>query len=143
VRREDLLRRRRAARWVGILFVLWGKRLMPAGPFVEERPPMAASSPEDREVFAEDFEEDVQAIGRRRFLGRALLWALGALGVAAVFPIRSLGPSPGRALFTTPWRRGIRLVTDDGAPILVHEVPVGGALTVFPEGIMIGRSLKG
>ena len=172
MKREDMLHKRRAARWIGLLFiasgfcsigltvvyaaggqpqleglllgaafamvavgfVLWGKRLMPAGPFVEERPPMSASSEEDRDLFAEDFEEDLRGIGRRRFLGRALLWALGALGVAAAFPIRSLGPSPGRSLFRTPWRRGTRLVTELGRPVLVHEVPVGGVLTVFPEG---------
>jgi len=63
-----------------------------------------------------------------------LLVALGALGAAAVFPIRSLGPKPGRSLFETAWRRGTRLVTAEGTPVAATNLPVGGVLTVFPEG---------
>jgi ubiquinol-cytochrome c reductase iron-sulfur subunit len=62
-----------------------------------------------------------------------LLIALGALGAAAVFPIRSLGPKPGRSLFQTAWRRGSRLVTSDGTPVAAGDLPIGGVLTVFPE----------
>jgi ubiquinol-cytochrome c reductase iron-sulfur subunit len=36
-------------------------------------------------------------------------------------------------LFETAWRPGIRLVTPEGAPVGVGDVPVGGVLTVFPE----------
>jgi ubiquinol-cytochrome c reductase iron-sulfur subunit len=60
--------------------------------------------------------------------------AAAALGAAAVFPIRSLGPSPGRSLQRTPWRAGTRLVGEDGDPITVEDIPLGGFLTVFPEG---------
>ena len=34
----------------------------------------------------------------------------------------------------TPWRDGLKLVTQDGRPVRVDEVPVGGLVTVFPEG---------
>ena len=113
--------------------VLWGKHLMPEGPFVEEREPMV-STREEREAFALDFYRSDEAIARRTFLGRALLVALGAVGVAAVFPIRSLGPAPGRSLFRTAWRRGSRLVTADGRLVASGDVTLGGILTVFPEG---------
>jgi ubiquinol-cytochrome c reductase iron-sulfur subunit len=63
-----------------------------------------------------------------------LLGALGALGVALVFPIRSLGPNPGSTLQRTPWRRGLRAITDDGRPVRASEVPTDGLVTVFPEG---------
>jgi quinol---cytochrome c reductase iron-sulfur subunit len=114
-------------------FVWWGKHLLPAGPFVEEREPMASPIVE-RQTFEEDFARTEAAIPRRRFLGRMLLVALGALAAAAVFPIRSLGPKPGRSLFQTAWRRGSRLVTSEGAPVAATNLPVGGVLTVFPEG---------
>ncbi|HEY3238290.1 MAG TPA: Rieske 2Fe-2S domain-containing protein [Acidimicrobiia bacterium] len=114
-------------------FVWWGKDLLPAGPFVEERELMTSPVPE-RRAFEEDFARTEAAMPRRRFLGRMLLVALGALAAAAVFPIRSLGPKPGRSLFQTAWRRGFRLVTPDGAPVAATNLPVGGVLTVFPEG---------
>jgi len=114
-------------------FVWWGKHLLPSGPFVEEREPMASPIVE-RQTFEEDFAGAAAAIPRRRFLGRMLLVALGALAAAAVFPIRSLGPKPGRSLFQTAWRQGSRLVTPEGAPVAATNLPVGGVLTVFPEG---------
>jgi ubiquinol-cytochrome c reductase iron-sulfur subunit len=118
---------------IGVGFVLWAKHLMPQGPFVEERQPMR-SSPDEREAFATDLFASGEGIKRRTFLGRALLAALGALGVAAVFPIRSLGPGPGTSLFRTSWRRGSRVIASDGTAVTVRDVPVGGILTVFPEG---------
>jgi len=73
-------------------------------------------------------------IERRKVLTRMLGLAAAALGAAAVFPIRSLGPSPGKSLERTPWKAGSRLVTEDGTPLTVDAIPVGGFFTVFPEG---------
>jgi ubiquinol-cytochrome c reductase iron-sulfur subunit len=113
-------------------FVLWAKHLLPQGPAVQERHELAASEAE-REQLEEDFER-VEVLGRRRLLRRTLVAALGALGVAAVFPIRSLGPRPGRSLTETPWTSGARLVTEDGRPVRLAEVAIGSLSTVFPEG---------
>src|SRR5207249_6833428 len=82
----------------------------------------------------EAIEQDAGAITRRRFLVRMMLTALGALGLAAIFPIRSLGPSPGNSLFVTPWRRGSLVVDETGIPIKVDSLDVGGVVTVFPAG---------
>ena len=112
-------------------FVTWGQKLMPPGPIVENRHTHGSPAGEVAEM-EEDFERGV--VGRRTLILRALTVAGGALGVAALFPIRSLGPSPGNALTTTPWRPGMRLVTDDGTPVLAAEVPLDGLVTVFPEG---------
>ena len=69
-------------------------------------------------------------------LRRLLLASVGTLGLALVFPFRSLGPQPtNETLETSPWRDGLRLVDDDGKPIVLDEVPVGGLVTAFPEGL--------
>jgi ubiquinol-cytochrome c reductase iron-sulfur subunit len=112
-------------------FVRWGERLMPGGPFVEERRALAAS-PEERRAAEEDLERE--EIPRRRFLVRMLIAAGAALGAALLFPVRSLGPSPGTTLLRTAWRPGMRLVTPEGEPVSAATLPVGGVLTVFPEG---------
>jgi ubiquinol-cytochrome c reductase iron-sulfur subunit len=113
--------------------IAWAKQLMPPGPFVEERdvvPRKAGAQPEAEEAF----EAGAAGIGRRGFLGKLLAGALGALGLAALFPIRSLGTRPGRSLFETAWTTRARLVTQDGAPVRPERLGVGGVLTVFPEG---------
>ncbi|MEA2902558.1 MAG: ubiquinol-cytochrome c reductase iron-sulfur subunit, partial [Actinomycetota bacterium] len=64
-----------------------------------------------------------------------LFWAAGgALALSAVFPVRSLGPAPGKALLTTAWRPGSRLTDTDGRPVRVDTLQVGGTLTAFPQG---------
>ena len=118
---------------IGVGMVVWAHRFLPKGPYVQEREPLASTEAE-REAFAESFERGAEPIGRRTFLTRMLVAALSALGVAALFPIRSLGPSPGQSLFRTRWRRGSRLVTADGFPVTVDDLDAGGVLTVFPEG---------
>jgi ubiquinol-cytochrome c reductase iron-sulfur subunit len=118
---------------LSVASILWAKHLLPRGPYVEEREPMV-STPADRSDLERDFRRTDRALERRTFLRRLLFGALGALGIAAIFPIRSLGPSPGRSLFRTSWASGSRLVTADGFPVRAEELVVGGVLTVFPDG---------
>jgi ubiquinol-cytochrome c reductase iron-sulfur subunit len=124
-----------AVAFAGLAYGLgaWSARLMPQGPFVEEHEPFG-SSRHQRAAFAAEFEEDLQAISRRRFLGRALALAVGALGAALLFPLRSLGPRPSRALYQTPWQGGAPAVTADGRPVRAADLAVGSVLTVFPRG---------
>lgn len=118
---------------LGYGLAVWGKELMPQGPFSQERENLVPSE-EDKAAFWSAFTRGEDSIARRSLLGKLLLGALGALAAALVFPIRSLGPNPGRSLFQTSWRKGSRLVTADGAPVSVAALNVGGVLTVFPEG---------
>ncbi|MFN2590286.1 MAG: ubiquinol-cytochrome c reductase iron-sulfur subunit [Actinomycetota bacterium] len=120
---------------IGVGLVTWGHRLLPQGPYVQAREPLTSTQVQRRAV-AESFERRGQAMGRRTFMGKLLALALGALGVVAVFPIRSLGPSPGRSLFRTKWRRGLRVVTSDGFPVSGTDLEVGSVLTVWPEGFV-------
>jgi ubiquinol-cytochrome c reductase iron-sulfur subunit len=117
---------------LGIGLILWGKRLLPREQVIDQR--IVPSPTEERLAAEEAYERGEAELGRRRFLARLLLGALGALGLAALFPIRSLGPRPGRSLFVTSWRRGVRLVDELGVPIRVEDLEVGSIVTVYPEG---------
>jgi len=118
---------------IGFGIAGWGKYLMPNGPFVQAREPLASTAAE-REHFAVTFERGSEDIGRRRFLRRLLGGAATALGIALLFPIRSLGPNPGDSLSHTSWTPGARAVDVNGDPVQVDDIAVGGIETVFPEG---------
>jgi ubiquinol-cytochrome c reductase iron-sulfur subunit len=118
---------------IGFALILWGKYLFRHEIVTEARG--EHESPETAVVAAEAaMSDDADAITRRRFLMRMMLAALGALGLAAIFPIRSLGPSPGESLFLTAWRRGSLVVDETGEPVRVDTIALNGVVTVFPEG---------
>jgi ubiquinol-cytochrome c reductase iron-sulfur subunit len=115
---------------IGYGFVVVARRLLPQGPYTEEREVLPST---DVQVSA--FETDLER-GEGWLARRGFLVAAGALGLAALFPIRSLGPDPGRSLFRTKWRRGSLVVDEQGEPVGVATLEVGGVLTVFPEGFL-------
>jgi ubiquinol-cytochrome c reductase iron-sulfur subunit len=116
---------------LGAGLILWGKRLLMPEQVVDER--IDPSSPEERQAAEDAYGHGQAELGRRRFLSRLLLAALGALGLAALFPIRSLGPRPGRSLFATSWGRGVRLVDEGGVPVRIDDLRPGSIVTVYPE----------
>jgi ubiquinol-cytochrome c reductase iron-sulfur subunit len=118
---------------LGLGLILWAHHLMPTGHFVEEREPHQSTAAE-RSSFAANLERSGEEIQRRTFLGRILVGAVGVLGVAALFPVRSLGTKPGRTLFHTSWTPGARVVTGTGDAVTATTLEVGSVLTVFPEG---------
>jgi ubiquinol-cytochrome c reductase iron-sulfur subunit len=118
---------------ISVGLVLWAAYLMPDEQHVEERK-LTFDEPEEREEAEEAFVEGAEAIGRRKFLGRLLGAALAGLGVALLFPIRSLGTRPGKSLFHTAWRAGVRAVREDGSPVRAADLVADTVLTVFPEG---------
>jgi ubiquinol-cytochrome c reductase iron-sulfur subunit len=118
---------------LGGALIVWGTHLLPGEREIAE-PRHLPSPPEERRAATVALEAGAEEVARRRFLVRLLLAAAGALGLAALFPIRSLGPSPGRSLLVTAWRAGVRLVDAEGRPIRAEEVEEGNVRTVFPEG---------
>jgi ubiquinol-cytochrome c reductase iron-sulfur subunit len=117
---------------IGVALILWARGLSTEGEVVAERGPLGGED-EDAEEVEDRVEEVTDEPGRRSVL--KLFWAAGgALALSAVFPIRSLGPAPGRSLLTTAWRPGVRLVNEEGRPVRLDSLEVGGALTAFPEG---------
>jgi len=117
---------------IGVGVVSWAHRFLPPGPDVEDRPLTASSEAElerlDRELVGSEEE-----IGRRRVLVRLFGAALGALGLAALFPLRSLGPRPGSGLKTSPFSAGDHLVNEQGERVQPGDVATDGFITVFPE----------
>ncbi len=117
----------------GAGLVVWGKYLMPRGPFSESRHNLAPTEVE-REVFIEDFATRGKvAVERRSFLVKTLGLAAGIFGVVLLFPlVRSLGPVPGKTLRKTAWREGSYVVDITGRKIKTGDLEVGGFITVFP-----------
>jgi ubiquinol-cytochrome c reductase iron-sulfur subunit len=116
---------------IGAGIIVWSQRLLPGGLRSEERHPMASSAEEVAEAEAAAEEG---AITRRSLLVRTMAGAFAGLAAALAIPALSLGPAPGRSLFETPWKSGLRMVGLDGQPINATGIPVGGVVTGFPEG---------
>jgi ubiquinol-cytochrome c reductase iron-sulfur subunit len=72
---------------------------------------------------------------RKRLVRVAGLGALTAVGLAVITPALSLGPAlDTRRLKWTPWRRGRRLVDNEGKPLRADEIAEGSFYTAYPEG---------
>jgi len=117
---------------LGVGLMLWARDLMGDIPDETQRR-HARPTGEERASVAETMGEGVDEIRRRRFLSRLLIAAAGMLGLAALFPIRSLGRAPGASLDRTQWRAGSRLVTADGATVTLETLEVNSSITVFPS----------
>lgn len=89
----------------------------------------------EQETIAQVVADSGSRLTRRRLFKRALLAAGGALGVALLTPIASLGPvldvDP---FYGTPWRRGRRLVDETGRPWRASDIEERDFYTAFPEG---------
>ncbi|HEV3227417.1 MAG TPA: Rieske 2Fe-2S domain-containing protein [Acidimicrobiales bacterium] len=119
---------------IGFGIVSWAKDATPQEEVTEERHSVASSA-EDFEATAAEIEDTTQRVGRRRLMVGLAGAALGAMGAALLFPIRSLGPRPGRNLKSTPYaQRGLRVVREDGTPVRPSDLADDGVLTVWPEG---------
>jgi ubiquinol-cytochrome c reductase iron-sulfur subunit len=118
----------------GVALGVWANHLLDAREVVEERHELSSGAA-GREAFEAALTEEVgPVLGRRSMLLRLLAGAGGALGLALLLPVLSLGPAPGNTLKQTPWRRGSRVVDEEGELVSLNQVPEDGFLTVFPEG---------
>src|SRR5689334_968870 len=117
---------------LGTGIVVWGQRLIPAQVHIEPREPVGVDPAQIAEL--EETLSEEAGFSRRRLLVVALGGALATLAAALAIPIFSLGPAPGRSLFETSWRAGRRLAIRGGPPVMASDLPVGGVVTVFPDG---------
>lgn len=118
---------------LGAGLIVWAKAYLPVGGETQQREPLTPG-PGEEEAAEETLEDGLEELGRRGFLVKMGAAAAASLGLAALFPIRSLGGRPGRELIQTSWEDGVRLVDSDGNFIAADQVRVGEVITVFPEG---------
>ena len=112
--------------------ILLAKRVIPDEELTEE---YHAVTPEEQHRVERIAEESAETFTRKRLLTLAAGGATGALGLALVTPVLSLGPALHTAPFyETPWRRGRRLVDEKGRPLRAAELLEDSFYSAFPEG---------
>jgi len=111
--------------------VVTAKRLVPNEELEEDYP--EHEHPDEQERIAQVVDES--GLTRRRLFVLALGAAGGSIGLALLTPVASLGPAIHLARFyLTPWRRGTRLVDDEGKPYRADDIEEGTFYTAFAEG---------
>jgi ubiquinol-cytochrome c reductase iron-sulfur subunit len=119
---------------LGLALAYWGRDL--AGHAVAAgRYPVPPDDISGQAELATQLDEHASVITRRTFLSKALVFGIAIFALSQVVLLGALGPWPGDTLTTTGWRKGRRLVTDDGEPLKASEVlATGGMIVAFPEG---------
>ncbi len=106
---------------------------MPSEEVAEEYPPH--EHPYEQQVIAEVIDESGTRFTRSRFFKLGLLGAGGTLGLAVLAPAVSFGPLFRVGDFLrTPWRRGRRLVDENGKPYKTSDISEKNFYLAFPEG---------
>ena len=118
---------------IAAALIVTGKRLVVTEELEDEYPP--EEQPEEQEAIAQTVAESGSRLTRRRLFALGLGTAGGALAVALLAPLASLGPGIDLDSFVrTPWRRGRRLVDEDGKPYRAADIEQDTFYTAFPEG---------
>ena len=109
------------------------KRLVVTEELEEDYPPLEHEGEQEELVLL--VEESGERFTRKRLVTLAGAGAAGALGVALLTPLVSLGPVLDMATFLrTPWSRGRRLVGENGKPLAAETIEEGTFYTAYPEG---------
>jgi len=114
--------------------IVWSRALIPPRQVEDEHLPLAHPAVQRAAAAGLLIEGGAEIVGRRAWLVRFACAAAGVLGVAALFPLRGLGPNPNGRLGETSWKRGLRFVREDGSFVDASALEVGSVVTVFPEG---------
>jgi len=118
---------------LGLALAFWGRDL--AGDEVlAGRYPVPPDDTDGQAALATQLDEHASVITRRSFLSKFLIFGVAVFALSQVVLLGALGPWPGNSLFTTGWRKGRRLVTEDGEPVTRDALATGGFLVAFPEG---------
>jgi ubiquinol-cytochrome c reductase iron-sulfur subunit len=117
---------------IGAALTIVAKRLVVTEELEEDYP---TTNPEAQEDLLDIVHDSGSRITRKRMLLGAGATAGGALAVAALTPVLSMGPFWDTApLEQTPWYRGRRVVDDNGKPIAADDVLQETFYSGFPEG---------
>ncbi len=118
--------------FMGIAFAVAGKLVVPQEKAAEDY--HGYGDAEVQEEVSELVRDGGAGVSRRRLLVGTAGTAGATVGVAALFPVASLGPRVEDYLSTTPWKRGRRVVDSEGVPLKPEDVAVGTFRLAFPEG---------
>jgi ubiquinol-cytochrome c reductase iron-sulfur subunit len=120
--------------FLAVALIVVGLKLVPTEELAEEYPPH--EHPHEQQVIAELMDESGTGITRRRFFKLGLLGAGGTLGLAILAPAVSFGPLFHVGDFLrTPWRKGRRLVDENGKPYRASDIEENDFYLAFPEGL--------
>jgi quinol---cytochrome c reductase iron-sulfur subunit len=117
---------------LGSALVLWAHWLTVHKEAVEPRE-VLSSPDEERLAFDEEFITSNFELHRRRLLKWVTATAVAMAAAVFITFLRSLGANPGLYLFTRVWKRGQRLLTEDGKPVSVDQLTPGSTVVVYPE----------
>lgn len=118
--------------FIGAALTVVAKRLVVTEELEDDYP---QEHPQQQREIAEIIHESGSRITRKRLLLGAGAATGGALGLAALTPVLSLGPVwDTTPLDQTPWRRGVRVVDVDGGPLKAADIEQQSFYTGFPEG---------
>jgi ubiquinol-cytochrome c reductase iron-sulfur subunit len=113
--------------------IVAGKRLVVTEELEGSYP--AEEHPEEQERIAQIVEQSGSRVTRRRLLALCTALSGGSLALALITPAASLGPALDmESLYRTPWRRGRRLVDENGRRYLADDIETDDFDTAFPEG---------
>jgi ubiquinol-cytochrome c reductase iron-sulfur subunit len=122
---------------LAIGLAVWSKKMEHIEPvYVEERD-IGPSGEEEWSSFRTALTEEV--VPRSRVLWGMLAVAASSIGVAALFPLRSMLPREGASpsvLYHTKMRRGLGLIDAEGRRIKASDLDVGGVVTAYPAGVV-------
>jgi ubiquinol-cytochrome c reductase iron-sulfur subunit len=91
--------------------------------------------PDEQEKLVQIVDESGSRITRKRFLGTAAGAAGATLTAALIVPAAGLGPIlDTESLYSSPWRRGRRLVDEEGRPYRADDIQTKTFYTAYPEG---------
>ena len=114
--------------------IAWSRELLPHEQVADPQHPLRSGENERADAVSQLVAGAGEITGRRTWLVRLGWSALGFLGIAALFPVRSLGPSPENHVGRSGWKAGTRLVREDGSVVRAELLEVGSVVTAFPEG---------
>lgn len=124
--------------FVGLGLAVWSQMIENREPdYVEER----AIGPSPTEKW-QTFEKALttQPVPRVKVLWGMLGMSVGSIGLAALFPLRSMFPreglNPQQVLEHTRWKAGQALITEEGERIKPDDLDYGSVLTAYPAGVI-------
>jgi ubiquinol-cytochrome c reductase iron-sulfur subunit len=118
---------------IAAALILTARKLIATEELVEPYTPV--EHPHEQELIAQLVEESGDRLTRRRLFKLALGGAGGALGLALITPALSFGPLfQTKYYLGTPWRKGRRLVDENGKPYRADAIELDDFYTAFPEG---------